>query len=768
MNRKGTLLIATLVLITVISLIAARYHKRGQSNNDARLPKSVSGFVDSAACADCHSEIAETYRLTGMGRSFYRPGSENVVEDYKVHNSFYHQPSDRYYTILERGGKLFQRRHETGFGGKETNIVEVSVDFVIGSGNHARSYLHRTADGKLMQLPVSWYAENGGYWAMSPGYDRSGHPDFRRAIANNCIFCHNAYPAEQQPSDQTGSDPIFGSRMPEGIDCQRCHGSGQAHIEAVDAAFSGRGAQADIRRAIVNPARLDRERQLQVCLQCHLETTSSPLPYVVSRYDHSPFSYRPGESLSDYFIFFDHAPGTGHDEKFEIAGAAYRLRKSVCFQQSQMTCITCHDPHDIPRGRAAVEHYVKVCQSCHPSAHISGPPGTPRTADNNCLDCHMPKRRAEDAVHVVVTDHRIQRRRPSRDLLAPVKETVDFENSAYRGEVVLYYPDRLPPSAESELYLAVAQVQQGSNLTTGIARLEQALKKYRPERPESYFELARAYSKAGNHQAAIHWSDEALHRAGNFRPALKQLASALIAAGQLARAAEMLEKAIALSADDSFALTDLGNAYLRQEKIEAAKQVLQKALTLDPDLPEANNLMGLAALKTRDSPAAEMYFRNAIRVQPDLAEAHNNLANLLAGGRDYAQAAYHFQKAIAINARYVEAHHSYGMLLVLIGSYEKAITALQQTVRLAPNLAQAHRDLGNVLDETGRIDRAAEQYTLAIHANPAEYEAHLALGTILARKGRTTEARTHFERATASNDPAVRQAAVEAMRSELR
>jgi len=221
--------VVALVLTVGTCLVVLRYYDREQSKDEARASQTASGYVDSAACAECHSEIAETYRRTGMGRSFYRPRSETVREDYKVHNSFYHQPSDRYYTMFERDGKFFQRRHQIGFGGKETNVVEVAVDFVIGSGNHARSYLHRTAEGKLMELPVSWYTEKGGYWAMSPGYDRPSHPDFRRAIANNCMFCHNGYPAGQESVDQSDSDAIFGSRMPEGIDCQRCHGPGQAH-----------------------------------------------------------------------------------------------------------------------------------------------------------------------------------------------------------------------------------------------------------------------------------------------------------------------------------------------------------------------------------------------------------------------------------------------------------------------------------------------------------------------------------------------------------
>ena len=65
---------------------------------------------------------------------------------------------------------------------------------VVGSGNHARTFLHSSADGRLVQLPVSWYAERGGYWAMSPGYDRAAHMDFRRVVDTGCMSCHNGYP----------------------------------------------------------------------------------------------------------------------------------------------------------------------------------------------------------------------------------------------------------------------------------------------------------------------------------------------------------------------------------------------------------------------------------------------------------------------------------------------------------------------------------------------------------------------------------------------
>ena len=158
-------------------------------------PPAASEYVNPALCAACHQEIARTYRLTGMGRSFSRPRPGNVVEDYQLHNTLNHHASDRTYTMLARDGRWFERRHQTGVDGAETNIFEASIDYIIGSGDHARSYLHRTGEGKLVELPVTWYSEKGGYWAMSPGYDRPDHSDFRRAISFECMSCHNGYPA---------------------------------------------------------------------------------------------------------------------------------------------------------------------------------------------------------------------------------------------------------------------------------------------------------------------------------------------------------------------------------------------------------------------------------------------------------------------------------------------------------------------------------------------------------------------------------------------
>ena len=143
----------------------------------------------------------------------------------------------------------------------------------------------------------------------------------------------------------------------------------------------------------------------------------------------------------------------------------------------------------------------------------------------------MPKRRAQDAVHVVMTDHYIQRRKPAGDLLGPLQEPSNNENT-YRGEVVPYYPQQLADSSENELYRAVAQVKDGTNLAGGIPALQQAIGKYKPNRPEFYFELGKAYDKQQKPETGAHWLEEALHRQPDFAPATRELMAALFAAGE--------------------------------------------------------------------------------------------------------------------------------------------------------------------------------------------------------------------------------------------
>src|SRR5262245_34395214 len=132
------------------------------------LPAMLAGIAlaqadQSKICAGCHRELWDSHRKTGMGRSFSRPSPENTPLPAAP---YFHLPSQSFFTMLVRGGEFFQRRHQVDSAGREINLMEKRVDYVMGSGNHARAYLSRTAANTLVELPLGWYAEKGGYWAM--------------------------------------------------------------------------------------------------------------------------------------------------------------------------------------------------------------------------------------------------------------------------------------------------------------------------------------------------------------------------------------------------------------------------------------------------------------------------------------------------------------------------------------------------------------------------------------------------------------------------
>jgi tetratricopeptide (TPR) repeat protein len=509
------------------------------------------------------------------------------------------------------------------------------------------------------------------------------------------MFCHNAYPVIPAGHEDTGSEPVFSLTLPEGIDCQRCHGPGANHVRAAQTA----GSKAeDVRKAIVNPALLRAGRRMEVCMQCHLETTSFRLPNAIRRFDRGPFSYRPGELLGEFMIFFDHAPGAGRDDKYEIVNSAYRLPKSQCFLRSNgaLTCVTCHNPHDIPHGPEAETHYNSVCTKCH-SGKFNGLVTTAKhTANGACVDCHMPKRRTEDVIHAVMTDHLIQRHPPAGDLLADLGERHETDATAYHGGVIVYYPNPLTPERDRALYTAMAQVSGKSNLERGTVQLEAAIGQWRPERPEFYLELGDAWSNQDQFAKAIAPYERALALRPTSPLVMRRLARALRSSGQTARALEVLQQAGGLAPEDAQVWYDLGLLYSDVGKQADALRALQKAAELDPDLPEAENTLGAVWAEAGSADRAEAAFRAALRIRPAYGDAHANLANLLATHGDFAQAAWHYDRAVRLVRNNGLYRFNYGVTLARMNRLSAAAQQFRKAAEDADVRTQALQALQEI------------------------------------------------------------------------
>jgi tetratricopeptide (TPR) repeat protein len=656
-----------------------------------------------------------------MARTFGLITSAQQLPELKDAN-FHHTASAQQFTVITQGNQPHLNRHQTGFDGSVSNVVAARMDYWFGSGKHARSYISRTQNNELIELPLTWYAEGKGYWAMSPGYDRADHAGFSRKLTYRCMSCHNGFIELPNPTWETGTR--FPAQLPAGIDCQRCHGPGQAHVVAARNGFSPE----QIRQTIVNPARLTPERQIEACLQCHLETTTLRLPASLLRAGREVFSYRPGEPLADYILHFDRA--TKSAERFEFTSAAYRLRQSACFKTSggqankSLTCTTCHNPHEPSDTPPAQQRYLTACLNCHQPALNKLIAAGKHTSEQNCASCHLPKRRPADAIHTLVTDHFIQRK-PAPETSGERIEHHDGNTPPYRGAVEFYYPTKLANAADDELYGALAQVKHDANLASGLSALAAALARHQPAQAEFYFELAEANRRADQLAESLPFYEQATTRAKNDWRVWLRYGTALVAANQPPRAAIALERAQTLAPQESAPLEAIAHLLAQQHRAREAVAALRAALALEPAAATLHAALGARLVQLNDTKAAEQAWREAVRLRPESAAHALNLANLLARHGNFAEARHYFQAALRSAPGFADAHLAYAIALAERGESAPAEKGLMATLALAPQ----------------------------------HHEAHLRLGQLLLARGATAQAAPHLRKAAESKDARIREAA---------
>ena len=191
--------------------------------------------------------------------------------------------------------------------------------------------------------------------------------------------------------------------MPTGIECERCHGPGEIHV-LEKLAGNTVDTSKYIDYTIVNPTDLSRDLQMDLCQRCHLQGLA------VLEDGKTFFDFKPGMELSSVMNVFLPRYTDSH-EKFIMASQADRLRLSKCYTKSEMTCLTCHNPHHSVRKLDKTD-FNQPCISCHATKKVNECNiDIAKRMDNNndCVTCHMPPSGSTDIPHINITDHFISK-----------------------------------------------------------------------------------------------------------------------------------------------------------------------------------------------------------------------------------------------------------------------------------------------------------------------------------------------------------------------
>jgi hypothetical protein len=519
--------------------------------------EAANAETGSAACAPCHAKLFADYLRTPMALSSGLTGRGGFSESFEK-GAISHAPSGVRY-------RVYQNKERPSFGFDFTDdALRVQgtrpLEYFVGSGTVGRSYLF-SIDRFLYQAPVSYYSLYQR-WDLSPGYQDSDRLHLTRPVEPACLRCHASRLQPLAGTLNGYAEPPF---LEGGIGCERCHGSGEGHIEG--------------RPGIVNPRKLSPDRRDSTCAQCHLTG--------VARIDNparASGSFRAGELLSDYVSVF---VWSGAPSEMKVTSHFEKLAESRCKVVSgdRLWCGSCHNPHSPPAADEKASFFRGKCLECHARAVPCKASVQLRArSDNRCVDCHMSKNPVVDVAHAVYTDHSIPRRSgtPARQPVSSNRVLKPFGSSK---------------ASDRDLGLAYAVVVEEQRNPVYEARA---------------FELLRT----------------AIARQPDDAPALAQLARLYGYLGQEDQAVALYERALRADPSQVVAATNLGTYLMNRGRADEAMRLWSDVLKRSPGLEIARMNLALARRLSGDSNAAEQVLKYGLNLNPGATEMRRLLKQL--------------------------------------------------------------------------------------------------------------------------------------------
>jgi len=567
-------------------------------------------YVGIQTCKKCHEDIYKTYIQTGMGQSFGKADTLKSAGNFHQNKPIYDRFADFYYYPSFKGNKLYIKEYRIGKDGDTTYSREEKIDYIVGSGHHTNSHIINT-NGYLNQAPFTFYVQKKK-WDLPPGFENGFNSRFNRALGLECISCHNSLPEFVE-----GSLNKF-TKIPEGINCERCHGPGSIHAseKAIGLIVN---TKLDTDFSIVNPKKLPYKLQIDICQRCHLQGNT------VLKDGKSFFDFRPGMELKSVMDVY--LPSYEDDNNgFLMAAHAERLKKSKCFitlntnGKEGFNCITCHNPH-VSVKNLEKDYFNNKCKNCHNQAEnktiCTEKIAVRNIEKDNCVKCHMPLTGAVDIPHVSIHDHFIKKwKKGEKDVPKTVGafkglKCLNNTNPDYASlaQAYLYFYEKF----EHKSYLLDSALIYINKLPSNLIKNKINIHySYLRNDFDRLIKYANGIKNPGLLDGySLYQIGEAYFNKQDFKSA---------------------ELFLSLSIDKEKYQLDYINKYvvtlIINKKYENAKKYLDFLIQENPKNAVSYNHYALYYLNRGELSQSEDYIKKSLKIDPDLLEAHFNLAKI--------------------------------------------------------------------------------------------------------------------------------------------
>jgi tetratricopeptide (TPR) repeat protein len=630
------------------------------------------GYIGPRACAACHAKRVAEFEKTNHARTCREPQSGTMPAGFARGKGTYvvHGASLRFEMTQERG-KFLQTTSRTTPNGVERSSAP--IDLVFGAGATDEVYLTWRGD-RLYELPIVWLQPQQ-QWAASP-LDPRGKGDLSREMTPRCLECHNTW-FEHAPGT---ANQYNRATCIVGVTCERCHGPGRDHVSFHQAHPEVRTAH-----AVVHPGRLTRERQLDVCGQCHSNAVQRRGP---------AFSYRPGNPLEAYF----RTAASKHPEDDHVANQVKYLRQSKCFQKDErLTCTSCHNPHR-PAGPANAG--AASCRKCHEPAECHEQERLPAAVRGDCVGCHMPQRYKIQVSFDTEDDHYVP----------PVR--------SYEHRIGIY------PWARQQVLLEWCRTRSDADSRREAARLKDEVVKHWIEEADKCGREYRFLAATAALREALRFDSrpalrERLHEMASVQATIE--ADMLDALHQIedqryTEAIETLKKVLRAKPDLGTAHGKLGTLYAVAGERDRAVEHLRAVARYDPDNAYGYSMLGWLAYLDGKSEAALEAYRRAEEIEPYDAKINYHMGLALMNLGRVPEAAERFRRALAIDPNHAAACHSLSQALRQQGQPNEAVRFARRAARLTrfqdPDvllaLAESYTEAGRLADADATAVQALE------------------------------------------------------------